>query len=94
MTDNGFIGAFRLLTNGIGIAAAFLATPKANALTWPMVQPLIQWDYGLDLAPWIPTLWMVVVGFLIFAAVRMVLLLLVSLGGLLLALAVLPRRPR
>ncbi|MEM7667967.1 MAG: hypothetical protein AAF317_02305 [Pseudomonadota bacterium] len=92
MTDQGFMSAVRLLGKGLGGAAALLLTPEAYGASWPHIASDLLAGYGPYWIDGISILWMGLLAVLIFAVVRTGLLLLVALFGLLLALAVLPRR--
>ena len=71
-----------------------MTLPAAYEATWPELPQLIIRGYGWDALEWAPTLWMVLLGLVIFALTRAAFFLVVSVVGLVLALGVLLGRRR
>lgn len=92
MADQGFMTAVRLLGSALGGAAALLATPTAYGASWPHIASHLLAGYGAEWTEGLSVLWMGLLAVLIFASVRTALLLAVAVCGLLMALAILPRR--
>lgn len=94
MSASGFIGAFGFLSGIVAAGAAFIAFPKAYAMTWPWLSTKVVSHYGPLLQENAWWIWSGILVLLIFGLVRCALFLLISAGGLALILKILFGRGR
>lgn len=90
----GFLGTLGLVGFAIGLGVTFAAFPRVHGATWAWLQAYVLGGYGPDVLHWAPTFWAFVVALGLYALTRAALFLLISLGGLVLTLALIFRRWR